>query len=183
LIERVVRNDEVVGLIPICSTIFRFMLDTGPNHGSLPRSFGVMKTYRFALALFVLPLVSPAQTSSPAVTAETTGKPAEASWNDIKNFNYEQRDQFMAGLDLLQKRLELQIASLKAKREKLPATEDPGEFDRELNVLATARTRFLSSSTDLGKATSDNWSQLKDRVGAAWENVQEAYHKTAGDTL
>ena len=114
--------------------------------------------------------------------AETAPAP-EAGWDNIKALTYDQRADFTTGLALLQKRLELQVASLKTKRENLPSTQDPAAFDFDLKALGTARTRFLSASTDLGKATPQNWNQLKERVGAAWENVQDAYKKAAGETL
>jgi hypothetical protein len=144
-----------------------------------------MNTLRFSLALLALPLVADAQmpVTDPEAAPAETAPATEAKWSDIQDLTYEKRADFMAGLSLLQKRLERQLAGLKTKRENLPATEDPEAFDFNLEVLRTARTRFLSASTDIGKATPENWNQLKERVGSAWEKVQDSYDKTAGKTL
>ncbi len=121
--------------------------------------------------------------SSPSPAPVEAAPVVEAKWADIQDLTYEKRADFMAGLALLQKRLELQVAGLKTKRENLPATDDPAAFDFDLKALGTARTRFLSAGTDMSKATPQNWNQLKERVGGAWENVQDAYKKAAGETL
>lgn len=117
------------------------------------------------------PLVTP-----PAPLAITA-----AEWNDIKALGFDDRADFFVGLNRLHARLDAQITALNTRRATLSSTDNPAQWDATLEVLGTARTRLLSSSEDLQKATPQNWGQRRDRVAEAWVNVQSAHDKAAAE--
>lgn len=121
-------------------------------------------------------------TSSPsAPAASTPSPPTEVKWSDIKDLGYDRRAEVMAGVGKLREQLDLKITALEARRAKLTTSDDPVKFSNALKSLDTARTRLLSAITDLGKATSENWTQRHERVANAWINVEDAYEKAAAE--
>ncbi len=116
------------------------------------------------------PVPAPAALPAPAPDA-----PAE--WSDIQALGYDDRADFLEGLGRLVAQLEKRIDELKSRRAALTAAQDPVAGDAALKALATSRTRLLSASTDMGKATPENWNLRRERVAAAWEEVRSDYEK------
>lgn len=126
----------------------------------------------------------PAATPAAAPPIQTPPYPpaiVPIEWSAIQNLGYDDRAAFLAGLQRLHAQLELQISELNARRAALTASDNPGKLNFAMEALGTARTRLLSTSTDLSKATPQNWEQLKERVSDSWVVVQNAHDKAAAE--
>lgn len=128
------------------------------------------------------PAVVPAPGVVAPVPAPDEPPAANVEWADIKDLEFDDRADFIAGLERLKTRLDQRIEELKAKRAAITSDVDPVEWDNAMKALANARVRLLSRSTDIAKATPENWSQRKEQVALAWEDVQESYEKAVTES-
>jgi hypothetical protein len=117
------------------------------------------------------PVVVPPQ---PVVVA------AAASWEAIKDYTYEQRADFAAGVARLESQLDGQVAELNAKRAAM--TADTKEWDFNMGEMTKARSYLISIATEVGKASADTWNDEKEKVGQAWVRAQDAYDKVRTST-
>jgi hypothetical protein len=110
--------------------------------------------------------------------ADTT---AATTWAAIKDYTYDRRSDFIAGLSLMGGRLDAGMQVLNAKR----ATMTDGaakDWDFNMKELHNARDYLQSTSSDLEKATDSTWADAKDKVSQAWERVRNAYDKVRHST-
>jgi hypothetical protein len=109
---------------------------------------------------------------------EPAGPSAEvASWDSIKDLDYEMRGAFVAGLQQLEIELGNQLAKLAVQ----PATsKDPAEIkQRELALrqLEFSRAYFHLMCETVKDATPKTWKQKKDSIGQAWTKIQDNCRK------
>jgi len=123
----------------------------------------------------MVPIARPAQDVPIAV--QSVSDQAAASWVAIKDFTYDQRDQFIAGAGRLQAMLASQIAELKAKRASMPSTVETKDWDFAMKEMNDAQYYLKSMIEEAARATPETWGQEKDRVDQAWQRAQEAFDK------
>jgi len=113
-----------------------------------------------------------------AERALTEAKAAVAdSWDAIKDFTYERRADFSAGIERLAKGLDDKAAALRARTSAAPdASEGPRR--EALRQYDRARAELKARLAELAGASSETWADAKARAFAAWKRLQ-----AAGDRL
>jgi uncharacterized phage infection (PIP) family protein YhgE len=98
------------------------------------------------------------------------------SWDSIKDFTYEKRADFSAGMDSMSKDLDDKAAALKAKFAGVPdaASKDRDAAAKEYDE---ARADLKVKLNDLSNATADTWADAKAKAAEAWKRVQASYDK------
>jgi hypothetical protein len=124
--------------------------------------------------------ISTSTAQAPAnLNAEVAGP---VRWVDIKDYTYDTRDRFFAGLKLLEATADNEIALLDARRRAMPSTMDTQEWDFNMKEMSNAREYLKDMGDELRKASPEAWDQQKDRVGEAWTRTQDAYSKVRAST-
>lgn len=124
----------------------------------------------------------PGPTTTVQVAATASPDAASAQWSDIKDYTYDMRAQFFAGLNRLEAKVDDQISELTAKRAAMKSTTDTKDWDFAMKEMGDARSALKSMGEELSKATPETWDQEKDKVGQAWVRTQEAYDKVKSST-
>jgi hypothetical protein len=132
-----------------------------------------------AAAAVTTTMPGPTTTDQVAATANPA---AAAKWGDLKDYTYEQRAQFFAGLSRLEAGVDVQVAELTVKRGAMKSTTDTQGWDFAMKEMEDARSALHSIGTELNQATAATWDQEKDKVGQAWVRTQEAYDKVKSST-
>jgi hypothetical protein len=122
-----------------------------------------------------IPLSRPS--GSPAAGAVPV---AQASWSEMEGLAYDQRALFVAGLAGLVRRLDSQIGALNARRASM--TADTKDWDLSMMGVTAARDYLAGLASEVARASPDTWDQEKDRVGAAWQEAQDACDKVRMST-
>ncbi len=121
---------------------------------------------------------SKVQDAKEAATAAVADVKAAASdsWDSIKDFTYEKRVEFSAGVDRMSKDLDEKYDAMKAKFAGVPdaAAKDRDSAMKEYDI---ARADLKAKLADLGNATADTWADAKAKVDEAWKKVQAAWDK------
>lgn len=128
----------------------------------------------------------PARSLSAAQTAATkvatdAGAALVASWEGIKDYTYEKRADFSAGLGRMAAGLDDQIRALKAKRATM-ADGPAKDWDFAMKELDDARADLRFKLSELGKATSETWTEAKEKAAQAWKRTQDAAAKVKSST-
>ena len=97
---------------------------------------------------------------------------AISTWNSIKDFTYDKRSDFAAGVDKATKSMDEKLAELKAK-----ATADTPEKTKAREEYDEARAELKAKLNDLGNASADTWAAAKVEVSKAWDKVEASYDK------
>ena len=101
---------------------------------------------------------------------------ASDTWDSIKDFTFEKRAEFSAGIDRMAGQCDDKARELKAK---LASAPDAASKDREsaIKEYDEARADLKAKLSELGTATADTWADAKEKVAQAWKRVQAAYDK------
>jgi len=124
---------------------------------------------------------SPSQTTLQGTTY-SDAEVASTRWIDIKDYPYDSRAQFFAGLQKLEARVDAQIQELNAKRATMNSTVDTKNWDFAMKEMGDARAYLKSTAEETHNATPEIWNQQKDKVGQAWARTQEAYDNVKHST-
>ncbi len=131
----------------------------------------------------VAPAAAPTSLAAAPVAAPANPDVPPANWMDLKDFTYEQRVSFLAGLKGLETRVDGQISELVAKRAAMAASNiSTKDWDFAMKEMGNARTNLRSTSDEMAKASRETWDQQKDKVGLAWVRTQDAYAKVKAST-
>ena len=114
-----------------------------------------------------------APTSSPAALELVT-------WDDIKDYTFERRAEFAAGLRRMEMKMDSQAAELVAKRAKMKT--DTKAWDFEMRGLNDARAYFKSLGTALKDASAEQWINDKEKIQRAWQTMLDAITKVKATT-
>jgi hypothetical protein len=98
---------------------------------------------------------------------------ATDTWDSIKDFTFEKHDEFKASIDRMSKKLDNNVAELRAQAPAVAASDR----DEALKEYDAARADLKARLTDLGNATADTWADAKVKVADAWQRMQAAYAK------
>jgi len=102
---------------------------------------------------------------------------ASVQWTDIKDITYDLRAQFFTGLARLNAKVDLQFKELTDQRAAMTSAANPNDWDFAMKEMINARAYLIASGKEMNTATSDSWTQQKEKVGLAWTRTQEAYAK------
>ena len=157
-----------------------------------------MKTYRplFLLAAVAGPaalfLFGCSKTDNTTATVDKVQADARAvavdvktaasdSWDSIKDFTFEKRTDFSAGIDRMSKQMDGKTTEWKAK---MADATDKATTERQtaMKDYDKARTELDAKLSDLGKATTDTWTDAKAKVVESWDRVQAAFDKVKSGT-
>ncbi len=115
--------------------------------------------------------------SAESVVQETKEVAAEAkqiaadSWEQIKGYTFEQRDEFAASMDRMG-------TALEAKLEKVPAATAPAR-EATVTEFKAARAALKVQLAAARTSTSETWAHTKAETAAAWQRVQTAFNQIA----
>jgi hypothetical protein len=130
-------------------------------------------------SLLLLAVLSPAAflTSSCAKSDSTADKvqaTATDSWDSIKDYTYEKRADFAAGLDRMEASSDAEISALNAKMKGLPdaAAKTRDSANKE---FTDASAQLKTSLADVRASTADTWAAAKDKAAQGWQRVHAAY--------
>src|ERR1035437_5846985 len=101
---------------------------------------------------------------------------ASDSWDSIKEYTYEKRDDFAASLDRMAAKHDGDIQEMNAKLKGLPDAAAK-ERDRAVKEFNEAHAQLKSQLADLRKGTADTWADAKAKVAETWQRMQAAYDK------
>jgi hypothetical protein len=115
---------------------------------------------------------------TPVDAAAVVGATASDSWDHIKDVRYEQRSDFVAGLNRMTRVLDANMGNMSARFTSLTgaAARNRDAAKRELDE---ARTELKAALADLGDTSATTWDDAKAKVARAWQRVQVAYAKLA----
>lgn len=117
-----------------------------------------------------------------AIAAPASPDIATGQWSDIKDYTFDQREQFFAGLKRLQARVDAQVAELVARRAAMTSKTDTKDWDFAMKEMGDSRSYLKGMADEIAKATPETWDQEKDKVNHAWTRTQDAYDKVKSST-
>ncbi len=124
--------------------------------------------------------------TEPASIAQVAASPGAdltpVSWLDIKDLPYDLRGEFASGVQRMNSIADVQVKELAAKRAAMPSTVDTKAWDFAMKEANDARTSLKSVASEAEKSTPETWSQAKEKVGVAWERMQDAYKNVLAST-
>ncbi len=100
-----------------------------------------------------------------------------AQWADIREYSFEQRATFFAGLKAVEAKVDAQIEELNAKRAAMDPATDTRDWDQAMQEMVNARSILKAAGEDIRKAKPQTWNDQKDKVGQAWTRTQDAFTK------
>jgi len=113
-------------------------------------------------------------TAKDVATDVKTG--AVDSWENIKDYTYDKREDFAAGLDRMSDKKDAEIQAINAKLAGLP--DDAAKArDRTVKDYNEARADLKIRLAELRSATADTWVAAKEKVSEGWQRVDAAYDK------
>ena len=135
-------------------------------------------------AVLKLPIAAAMAEDTPMNRTVAPSVPDEipTRWADLKDYTFDEREKFFAGLDRLNGKVDAQVLELKAKRAKMNSLVDTKEWDFAMKEMNESRSYLNAVSKELRTATPETWEQDKEKAGQAWERTQEAYDKVKSST-
>ena len=102
-----------------------------------------------------------------ASVASSVQATASDSWDSIKDYTYEKRVEFAAGLDRMEASSNTTISAMSADATKgrESAVNEFHDADAQMKIQLTA----------LRASTADTWTDAKAKAGAGWQRVKAAY--------
>ncbi len=117
----------------------------------------------------------------PDVSASTVQTPESDSWDLLKDYTYEKREEFASRVARISERYDADIAALKAKRAKM--TNDTTDWDFAMKEVVDARADLRYKIDVLAKAnTPQTWDDAKGKVGLALDRTRNAFLKVRETT-
>lgn len=111
---------------------------------------------------------STASTTPPASAASSAtamnNDSLNTTWQQIKDYSFDQRDQFKAKLNTIADQINSEAANAK------------GQAGTQ---LADARDNLRSAISQVDQATSDTWQATKDQIAQAVQKAESAYRNAA----
>jgi hypothetical protein len=113
-----------------------------------------------------------------AVSDTNVSVDATDAWDRIKDFAYDRRADFSAGIDRMSKDMDDKTAAF---RTRAAGVSDAVASDRDsaMKEFDSARADLKARRTDLDNATADTWSDAKAKAGESWKSTKAAYSKVA----
>lgn len=140
------------------------------------------KLTAFALVaslVFLIPSITSgadaAESAKPADdTSENAGAVVSAVAPDLRNCEFERRDEFVAVYKAKMAALTVELEKLRVK---YPESKATARLKHALAELAAAKAGFEGKLVDASAATVETWHAARDNVAASWDTLQAAYSK------
>jgi hypothetical protein len=115
-------------------------------------------------------------TSTVAVTDVNVTVGSSDAWDRIKDFTFDRRAAFSAGVDRMSQEMDDKTAAFRARVAGVP---DSASRDRDsaMKEFDTARADLKSKRSDLDNATADTWADAKAKTAESWKSTKAAYDK------
>ena len=99
-------------------------------------------------------------------------------WDRIKDFTFDRRADFTAGIDRMSKDMDDKTATFRAR---VASTPDAASRDRDgaMKEFDDARADLKSKRMDLDNATADTWADAKSKTSESLKKTQASYDKVA----
>lgn len=136
----------------------------------------------FAPALILSSGCSKSETDSAAAKSKAAAKDiaadvkevAQDSWTAIRDCTYENRGDFVAGMDRMAQACDTEYAVVKTNLASMrPAATELR--DQAMADFATARAALSSQLIEARSGSAENWDAAKDKTAQAWKAVQDAF--------
>ena len=119
-----------------------------------------------------------AQAEDNASGAEISKRAAD-TWNAIKAYSVDKRNEAAEYGAKLMKDMDGEIAQLEAKAAKASGAAKSG-YDKEIEALKTTRAATAAKLDKMKQASGGAWSEAKQGFADAYRDLQRAYDKAAG---
>lgn len=98
------------------------------------------------------------------------------TWDGVKDYTFEKRDDFAASLGRMSDRSDATVRDLNARRTALTgaAAKDRDSATQEFN---DARTALKAQLAGLPAVTTESWNDAKAKVAQAWQRLDAAFVK------
>jgi len=100
------------------------------------------------------------------------------AWNDVKNYTFEKKDDFVASTRAMTSKMDAEISELQAK---YAGAKADASRSAAMEELKNARANFNDKMSAVGRATADTWNHARQETVAAWDRLEAAYHKARAD--
>jgi hypothetical protein len=127
------------------------------------------------------PAVTPDTTAATEAATAAAAVTASDSWDMVKDYTYDQRGAFAAGLTHMTERMDAAIVRLNAQRATLPQTSVK-DWDFAMKELSDARSDLRFQVGQLDAATPETWNDVKDKLAQAWQRTKDAFDKVRTST-
>ena len=98
------------------------------------------------------------------------------SWDSIKNYTHDKREDFAAGLERMAAKHDAELAALNAKLTGLPDAAAK-QRDHAVKDFKEARANLKSELASLRAGTADTWAEAKESAAQSWQRVHAAFEK------
>jgi hypothetical protein len=100
------------------------------------------------------------------------------SWERVKDFTFDKRDDFSASAKALAAQMDVQVSEVRANFSEAKAS---ASRKAAMEELKRAEADFKDKLKALGNATADTWDSAKQNVILAWDRLQAAYYKARAE--
>jgi hypothetical protein len=98
------------------------------------------------------------------------------TWDSVKDYAYEKREDFAAGLDRMTAKRDAEIQAMNAQLTGLPEATAK-QREHAVKEYNEARTYLKSQLEHLRTGTADTWAATKEKAAASWQAVEAAFEK------
>jgi hypothetical protein len=95
------------------------------------------------------------------------------AWDGVKDYSFEQRDEFSANAKALAAKMDVQMSEMRAE---ISGAKASASRKAAMEELKNAEADFKAKVDALGSATADTWDSAKKNVMLAWDRLQAAYY-------
>jgi len=118
-------------------------------------------------------------TAAEQTTAADVSKQTSETWNTIKAYSVDKKNDAVAYGKQLMKDTDARIAQLEAKASKASG-EAKAKYEKELKELKVTRANAAAKLDKMEKETGSAWNDSKQGFADAYRDLQNAYHKAVG---
>lgn len=108
------------------------------------------------------------------VTADDVGQQVRQTLQAVKNYSFEQKDEYQKRLQAVLPKLDQRIDNLKRQAEQASG-QAKEEYRKQIPRLQKLRARVQDQLARVQSATPGAWQDIKTGVGAAVEDLQKAF--------
>jgi hypothetical protein len=140
---------------------------------TMPATLGFLAS--FAAFLTLAAAAGGSEESSPSKSiAATEGESAIVSRvdSDLRNCEFDRRDEFLAHYNARNKELTTRVARLRSVHSAALASPEENEA---MEQLAAAQESFEQKLTEAASATPETWNAARDSVAASWDKLISIY--------
>jgi hypothetical protein len=107
-------------------------------------------------------------------TITATSSTGAWSWDQLKNAEFEQRDDFTAQIRTVHTQFRDDVAQLRSRYQETAATESE---KKAMTDLEKAETDFDEKLKALDNVSAETWETVKSNLLSSWLNLQEAFRR------